>query len=98
MDIIVSPAERANEWKLTDLLGRSLGVIQQTSLGRLTVQPEGGAVETMSGISHGVFASLDAALADIEKRRGWSLRRTSADQDIKERSICQCRAIISIGR
>jgi hypothetical protein len=75
MDIIVTPSDRPNEWKLTDLLGRSLGVIQQTSLGRLTVQPEGGAVETMSGISHGVFASLDAALADIEKRTRGVCRR-----------------------
>jgi hypothetical protein len=68
MDITVAQSAQPDEWFLTDLFGRSLGAIRQTSPGRFIVQPEGGAVETMSGISHAEFASLDAALADIEKR------------------------------
>jgi hypothetical protein len=81
MDIIVTPSHRPDEWLLTDLFGRSLGVIQQTSPGRLTVQPEGRAAEIMPGISHAAFASLDAALTDIEKRTRGVCRRAPGVQD-----------------
>jgi hypothetical protein len=54
-------------WQLTDLLGRSMGSIVENASHQFTVYPEGHAVETMAGIHQGPHASLDAALAEIER-------------------------------
>ena len=65
--MIVNPTDDGRAWNLTDLLGRSMGRITEASAKQFTVHPEGHALETMAGIEHGPFASLDAALAAIEK-------------------------------
>ncbi len=53
-------------WSLTDLLGRSLGTIEGAGEA-FKIHAKGFALETMDGISTGPFASLDDALAEIEK-------------------------------
>jgi hypothetical protein len=67
LDVIVTPTDDGRAWNLTDLLGRSMGRIAETSGQQITIYPDGHALETMAGMGHGPFASLDAALAAIEK-------------------------------
>ena len=67
MDIIVTPTNDGGAWALTDLLGRSMGRINEASAQQFTIHPDGHALETMVGIGPSPFASLDAALAAIEK-------------------------------
>ena len=66
MDITVTPTDDGTAWTLTDLLGRPMGRITEAPTHQFTIHPEGHALETMVGIEHGPFASLDAALAAIE--------------------------------
>ena len=81
MDIIVTPTIDGAAWSLTDLLGRPMGRITEASAKQFTIQPGGHALETMLGIEHGPFASLDAALAAIEKHtRGVCRRNPGQDQ------------------
>ena len=64
-----------------DLLGRSMGYIAKGSATQFTIHPAGYALETMAGIEHGPFASLDDALAEIEKHtRGVCRRNPGEDQ------------------
>ncbi|HWG05857.1 MAG TPA: hypothetical protein VG271_12660 [Beijerinckiaceae bacterium] len=66
LDITVSPKSDGTTWTLTDLLGRSMGVVYQSG-NTFIIGPEGHALETMDTMSRGPFHSLDAALAEIEK-------------------------------
>lgn len=67
LDIIATPTDRGKAWDLTDLLGRSMGRIAETSDQQLTIHPAGQALTTMAGLNHGPYVSLDAALAAVEK-------------------------------
>jgi hypothetical protein len=67
LDVIVTPIVDGKAWNLTDLLGRPMGRITEASDKHFIIHPDGYARETMAGIEHGPFASLDAALAAIEK-------------------------------
>jgi hypothetical protein len=67
MDVIVTPAEGGTVCQLTDLLGRSMGRITASVPRQFMIHPEGHASETMAGIQQGPHASLDAALAEIER-------------------------------
>ena len=81
MDVIVTPIVDGKAWNLIDLLGRPMGRITEASATQFTIQPDGHARETMAGIEHGPFASLDAALAAIEKHtRGVCRRNPGEDQ------------------
>ena len=80
MDVIVNPTDDGRAWNLTDLLGCSMGRITEASAKQFTVHPEGHALETMAGIEHGPFASLDAALAAIEKHT-WGVCRRNPGED-----------------
>jgi hypothetical protein len=81
VDVIVRAAEGDTVWQLTDLLGRSMGNIVENASHQFTIYPEGHAVETMAGIDHGPHASLDAALAEIERHtRGVCRRNPGEDQ------------------
>jgi hypothetical protein len=80
LDVIVNPTDDGRAWNLTDLLGRSMGRITEASAKQFTVHPEGHALETMAGIEHGPFASLDAALAAIEKHT-WGVCRRNPGED-----------------
>jgi hypothetical protein len=81
MDVIVTPAEGGKVWRLTDLLGRSMGSITEDAPHEFTIRSEGNALETMAGIQHGQHASLDAALAEIERHtRGICRRNPGKDQ------------------
>jgi hypothetical protein len=76
MDVIVTPAEGGTVWRLTDLLGRSMGSISASASHEFTIHSEGQALETMAGIQRGQHASLDAALAEIERHTRGICRRT----------------------
>ena len=81
MDLIVTPIGKSKAWSLTDLLGRPMGQIAEASAMQFTIHPDGHALETMVGIQHGPFASLDDALAAIEKHtRGVCRRNPGEDQ------------------
>jgi hypothetical protein len=81
LDAIVTPTADGKVWSLTDLLGRSMGRIVETSIKEFTIHPAGHALETMAGLEHGPFASLDDALAEIEKHtRGVCRRNPGEDQ------------------
>jgi hypothetical protein len=81
LDVIVTPTGNGKAWSLTDLLGRPMGQIAETSAMQFTIHPDGHALETMIGTQHGPFASLDDALAAIEKHtRGVCRRNPGEDQ------------------
>jgi hypothetical protein len=66
MDITVRRTEAGSTWSLEDLLGRAMGTIVELPPAIFTIHPEGNAAETMRSLSPGPYASLDAALAEIE--------------------------------
>lgn len=74
MDVIVEASEERT-WILTDLLGRSMGRVRQGETHGFMIQPEGHAQETMAGMELGPHASLDAALAEIERHTRGVCRR-----------------------
>lgn len=77
VDVIVTQVSE-NGWELKDLLGRSMGRVSalEGAGGSFTIEPDGGAVETMAGINKGPHVSLDAALAAIEERTRGVCRRS----------------------
>ena len=66
MDITVKRLSTGNEWSMIDLLGRSMGRITEYPPKRFTIHPDGQALETMAYLNPGPYASLDAALSEIE--------------------------------
>jgi hypothetical protein len=81
LDVIVTPSNDRKAWNLADLLGRSMGRVEEKSPAEFIIQPDGHALETMAGIERGPYASLDAALAEIEKyTRGVCRRNPGEDQ------------------
>jgi hypothetical protein len=81
LDITVTSTDDGTAWTLTDLLGRPMGRITEAPAKQFTIHPDGHALETMAGIEHGPFASLDAALAAIEKQtRGVCRHHSGEDQ------------------
>jgi hypothetical protein len=66
LDITVTRLSNGNGWSLEDLLGRSMGCVMESPPKHFTIHPDGGALETMAGLNHGPYASLDAALNEIE--------------------------------
>ena len=79
MDVVVTVRKSGNTWGLTDLLGRSMGRISESDDKRVTIHPTGHAVETMVGMNLGPHASLDAALAEIERHTRGVCRRGADD-------------------
>ena len=77
--MIVTPSDDNKAWKLADLLGRSMGSIRETHAAEFIITPDGQALETMAGIEKGPHASLDAALAEIEKRTRGVCRRNPGE-------------------
>ena len=72
MDVIVIAKQGGAVWRLTDLLGRSMGNIREDAADFFTIYPEGRAFETMAGIPCGPYASLDAhagRLSSLSRRR-----------------------------
>ena len=50
MDITVTPASDGKTWHLTDLLGRSMGFIEQDAPRVFIVRPANRAIQTMQGL------------------------------------------------
>jgi hypothetical protein len=74
MDLIVAQADDGDAWLLTDLLGRPMGQVkfgEQT----FTIEPAGQALVPMKGLRAGPYASLDEALAAIERHTRGVCRR-----------------------
>jgi hypothetical protein len=65
LDVTVKRASD-NEWSMIDLLGRSMGQIREDEPKRFTIHPDGQALDTMADLKAGPYASLDAALNEIE--------------------------------
>ena len=80
MDVIITPTEGGTVWRLTDLLGRSMGSIVKDASHQFTICPEGHALDTMAGIEQGPHASLDAALAEIERHTRGVCRRSTGEE------------------
>jgi len=72
---MVTPVDGSAEWRLTDLLGRSMGVIKEAGAEEFLIEPDGNAIGTMDGMGRGPFRSLDDALAAIETRTRGVCRR-----------------------
>jgi hypothetical protein len=81
MDVKVDRAEGGEGWSLTDLLGRSMGVVVEDPPLRFTIRPEGHALETMAGINPGPHATLDDALAEIERHTRGVCRRVDSERE-----------------
>lgn len=77
MDLVVSAQPDQASWSLSDLLGRSMGVVREESPGEFTIVPEGQARETMQAMVHGPYRSLDDALAAIERHTRGVCRRAA---------------------
>ena len=80
MDVIVTAAERGTVWQLRDLFGRSMGSITESGANQFTFCPEGHALETMAGMQKGPHVSLDAVLAEIERRTRGICRRDFGEE------------------
>ncbi len=81
VDLIVWMAKEGTVRSLTDLLGRSMGNNREDASHQFTIYPEGHAFETMADMNRGPHASLDAALAEIERHtRGVCRRSTGEDK------------------
>jgi hypothetical protein len=78
----VTPSDEQNAWTLADLLGRAMGVIQETPEAGFIIHPDGHALETMAGIEQGPHPSLDAALAEIEKHTRGVCRRNPGEDGL----------------
>jgi hypothetical protein len=65
MDVIVAPVEGGTAWRLTGLLGRSMGSITERASHQFTICPGGHALN-LARIQQGPHALLDAVLAEIE--------------------------------
>lgn len=76
---MVKPVAGRNEWRLTDLLGRSMGMIRTTDSGDVVIEPDGNARVTMTGMRCGPFPSLDEALAAIETHTRGVCRRDAVE-------------------
>lgn len=74
MDLIVARTD-GGEWTLTDLLGRTMGVIAESEPRAFVIRPEGHAVEAMAGLRPGPYTSVDDALAAIERHTRGVCRR-----------------------
>ncbi|MDB5595893.1 MAG: hypothetical protein JWM36_2854 [Hyphomicrobiales bacterium] len=75
MDMLLTPESDGKTWRLTDLLGRSMGTIVQKSPGDFVLEPEGKAQETMNALPFHGYKSLDDVLARIEKHTRGVCRR-----------------------
>ena len=75
MDMLLTPDSEAKKWRLTDLLGRSLGTIVEKSPLEFVLELEGKARETMGTLSLQGSNSLDDVLARIEKHTRSVCRR-----------------------
>jgi hypothetical protein len=80
VDVTVIAEQGSAVWRLTDLLGRPMGNIREDSTHCFTIYPEGHAFETMAGIQCGPYASLDAALAEIETHTRGVCRRSTGEE------------------
>ncbi len=74
MDLIVARTSDG-DWALTDLLGRTMGLIAESETQVFTIRPAGPAIEPMTGLRPGPYSSLDEALAAIERHTRGVCRR-----------------------
>lgn len=79
LDIDVTRKPDGTAWLLTDLLGRTMGYIEDRAEGEFMIYPAGQAIETMQAMRRGPFGSLDAALAEIERFTRGTCRRVSEE-------------------
>ena len=73
MDITVTPEAGGKTWHLTDLLGRSMGFIEQDAPRVFIIRPANRAIQTMHSLVR-VHPSLNDALEAIETHTHWVCR------------------------
>lgn len=76
MDLIATPADGAKTWELADLLGRSVGAVEERGPADFMIRPAGPTLSAMPQNTRGPYPSLDAALAEIEKHTRGVCRRS----------------------
>ncbi len=81
MDVVVTRTDDASAWTLTDLLGRSMGRVTEDQSQQFRIEPEGHAIETMSGLQFGPHPTLDAALSKIERHTRGVCSRAPEEQE-----------------
>jgi hypothetical protein len=80
MDVTVTRAPGGEmAWDLTDLLGRPLGRVTEEPGPRFFIDPSGRGRTLMARFAPGPHASLDDALAEIEKHTHGVCRRASEE-------------------
>ena len=67
MDIRVTPASGGKTWHLTDLLGRSMGFIEQVQSRFFFIRPSERGLELLGTVSRQAYLSLDETMSAIEK-------------------------------
>ena len=81
MDITVTRSGNdRTAWTLTDLLGRPVGRITGASH-RFTIEPDERVRASLIGLKWGPYASLDEALAAIEKHTHSACRRAPEEDE-----------------
>ena len=85
MDIVVTPAV-TGAWSLVDLLGRAIGVVEETAPDEYRIAPGDRVAATMRAMKHGPFPTLDKALAEIETFTRSTCRMASTTPGSKKSS------------
>ena len=80
MDITVTPEAGGKTWHLTDLLGRSMGLIEQDAPRVFIIRPANRAIQTMHSLVR-IHPSLDDALRAIETHTRGLCRLAPENED-----------------
>jgi hypothetical protein len=84
MDIVVTPTG-SGAWSLVDLLGRHMGIVEETAPHEYRIEPDNRVGDAMRAMKRGPFPTLDRALAEIETFTRSTCRMAPIAEAEKER-------------